>query len=88
MLNGTAMRHPDYVRSMRETAAILGVSVDTLRRLIARGDGPLVTRLSMRKLGIRDSDREAWLAERAMSLTDQRKIERKMPVTPGNEIVD
>jgi predicted DNA-binding transcriptional regulator AlpA len=50
---------------MRETAAILGVSDHTLRRLIRRGDGPLVTRLSERKVGVRDSDREAWLTARA-----------------------
>jgi predicted DNA-binding transcriptional regulator AlpA len=55
----------DRVRTLAETADLLGISVPTLRRLIAAGTGPKVIRLSPRRLGIRDSDREAFLQENA-----------------------
>jgi predicted DNA-binding transcriptional regulator AlpA len=57
----------DRVRSLRETATLLGVSIATLRRMIAAGDGPVVTQLSTRRQGIRDSHREMWLDARAKS---------------------
>ena len=56
---------PDCVRSLDYTARIADMSKDTLRRLIAIGVGPRVTRLSIRKVGVRDSDRERWLSERS-----------------------
>ena len=62
-----ATARPDYVRSFAETAVIANMSKDTLRRIIAKGDGPKVTRLSARKVGIRDSDREAWLSASSAS---------------------
>jgi hypothetical protein len=52
---------PDYVRSLADTAEIANISLATLRRLIALEKGPRVTRLSARRVGVRDSDREAWL---------------------------
>ena len=55
---------PDRVRSLRDTADLLGISVATLRRLIADGVGPKVVRVSERRPGIRDSERERWLSER------------------------
>jgi predicted DNA-binding transcriptional regulator AlpA len=55
----------DRVRSLRDTAAIVGVSLDTLRRLVSCGKGPRITRLSARRIGIRDSHRENWLAAQA-----------------------
>jgi hypothetical protein len=58
---GALRKAPDYVRSLAETAAILGLSLATLRRMIAMQQGPKVTRLSARRLGIRDSDREVFL---------------------------
>jgi predicted DNA-binding transcriptional regulator AlpA len=51
----------DRVRSLQETAALLGISIATLRRMIASGTGPTVTRLSPRRLGVRDSHRIAFL---------------------------
>jgi hypothetical protein len=51
----------DRVRSLAETAALLGISIATLRRMITAGTGPTVTRLSPRRLGIRDSHRAAYL---------------------------
>jgi predicted DNA-binding transcriptional regulator AlpA len=51
----------DRVRSLAETAALLGISIATLRRMISAGTGPTVTRLSPRRLGVRDSHRAAYL---------------------------
>ena len=55
----------DPVLSYKEFAALTGLSVPTLRRLINTGDGPVVTRLSPRRLGIRVSHGDAWLDSRA-----------------------
>lgn len=54
----------DYVRTIAETAEILGIGEPTLRTMIREGRAPTVTRLSERRLGIRDSDRVAWLNTR------------------------
>jgi predicted DNA-binding transcriptional regulator AlpA len=62
---GAGIGGRDRVRSLQETAALLGISIATLRRLIAAGEGPTVTRLSPRRLGIRDSHRETFLDARA-----------------------
>jgi hypothetical protein len=53
---------PDRVRSLVETAAILNISVATLRRRIADRSIQIV-RLSERRIGIRDSAREAFLRD-------------------------
>jgi predicted DNA-binding transcriptional regulator AlpA len=61
------MKEPDRVRSLQETADILNVSLKTLRRMIDEGDGPRVIRLSKQKVGIRDSDRTAYLDAKVAS---------------------
>jgi predicted DNA-binding transcriptional regulator AlpA len=53
---------PNRVRSLRETAALAGISLPTLRRRISDGSGPRVVRMSIRRVGVTDRDREAWLA--------------------------
>jgi predicted DNA-binding transcriptional regulator AlpA len=55
----------DRVRSLAETAALLNISIATLRRMIAAGTGPRVIRLSPRRIGVRDSAREAFLEQNA-----------------------
>jgi predicted DNA-binding transcriptional regulator AlpA len=50
------------VRSLRETADAAGISLATLRRRIADGTGPRLTRMSQRRIGVTDRNREAWLA--------------------------
>ncbi len=55
---------PDYVRSISERAASIGIGEMTLRRLIKRGEGPATLRLSPGRIGIRDSAWSAWLASR------------------------
>jgi predicted DNA-binding transcriptional regulator AlpA len=52
---------PRRVRSLRETAELAGISLATLRRQIAEGTGPTVTRLSARRVGVRDDHRQEWL---------------------------
>ena len=61
---GGAAPQFDCVRTIKETAAILGIGEHTLRVMIREGKGPQVTRLSARRIGIRDSHREFWLASR------------------------
>ena len=53
-------------RVVSETAAaeFLGVSIDTLRRACMRGEGPPRLRLSLRRVGYRLRDLDAWLNER------------------------
>jgi excisionase family DNA binding protein len=54
----------DSVRTLKETAKLLGVSMATLRRRIA--DGAIKTvRLSRRRIGVLDSARRAFLQENA-----------------------
>jgi hypothetical protein len=55
---------PDYVRSITERAKQLGVCDKTLRNTIARGEGPIVTRVSRNRIGIRDSHWNKWLESR------------------------
>jgi predicted DNA-binding transcriptional regulator AlpA len=54
----------DRVRTLKETAQLLGISMATLRRRIA--DGAIKTvRLSQRRIGVLDSARQAFLQENA-----------------------
>lgn len=57
----------DPVRSMKETAALCGMSYSTFRREIERGNGPKITQLSTRRFGVRESHRLAWLDSRVVS---------------------
>jgi predicted DNA-binding transcriptional regulator AlpA len=52
----------ECVISEREAAQACGFSVVTLRRLISRGEGPPVVRLSERRRGIRIVDLKNWIA--------------------------
>jgi predicted DNA-binding transcriptional regulator AlpA len=61
---GEAFKQFDCVRTITETAAILGIGEPSLRVMIREGKGPQVTRLSPRRIGIRESHRELWLASR------------------------
>jgi predicted DNA-binding transcriptional regulator AlpA len=55
---------PDFVRSVKYTANVIGVCEKTLKLMIARGEGPKVIQISRMRIGIRDSDREAWIESR------------------------
>ena len=62
---GAAPQQIDRVRSLAETAELLSIGLPSLRVLIAKGKGPRVIQLSARRLGVKDSDREAWVEARA-----------------------
>lgn len=50
----------DYkVISLRDWAALIGVSISTAKRILAT-DGPPVLQLSARRIGIRLSDHHKW----------------------------
>jgi hypothetical protein len=55
----------DCVITLSQFASNTGISLVTLRRLIARGEGPAVTKLSARRLGIRVRHAREWLDARA-----------------------
>jgi predicted DNA-binding transcriptional regulator AlpA len=55
----------DRVLTLSEFAKLAGISVVTLRRRIAAHDGPIVTKLSERRLGIRLRHAREWLDARA-----------------------
>jgi predicted DNA-binding transcriptional regulator AlpA len=63
--SGGVLPQFDYVRTIKQTAEILGIGEPSLRVMIREGRGPKVTRLSARRIGIRDSHRQAWLDARA-----------------------
>lgn len=64
--SGASLSQFDCVRTIKETAAILGIGEPSLRVMIKEGKGPKVTRLSVRRIGIRDSHRQLWLDTRAV----------------------
>jgi len=59
----------DRVLTLSEFANIAGISLVTLRRRIAAHDGPIVTKLSERRRGIRVRHGRAWLDARATGNT-------------------
>jgi len=60
---GSTGPSPNRVRSLRETAELVNISLATLRRRIKDGTGPRVTSMSTRRKGVTDRDRDAWLEE-------------------------
>jgi predicted DNA-binding transcriptional regulator AlpA len=57
----------DRVYSLAYFADVVGISLPTLRRLINRGVGPQLTKLSERRIGVRGRHGTAWLDGRARS---------------------
>ena len=57
---------PDVaILSDKEAAEVLGVSLDTLARMTARGDAPPRVQISMRRFGRPVGSLKAWLAKRS-----------------------
>lgn len=52
------------ILNKREAAAVAGICVRGLERLIKAQDGPVVTRLSSKRIGISEADLAAWLKSR------------------------
>jgi predicted DNA-binding transcriptional regulator AlpA len=55
----------DRILSFRQWCELNGISEKTGRRLLSRGDGPVVTKLTSRKIGIAVRHNRAWQESRA-----------------------
>jgi hypothetical protein len=55
----------DRVTSFLAWCRRIGVSPATGRRLLSSGEGPRITRLSARRIGVRERDHVAWLDARS-----------------------
>jgi hypothetical protein len=55
----------DEVRSFRAWCEACGISPATGRRIVKSGQGPVITRLSDRRIGVRGRHHRKWLDERA-----------------------
>ena len=55
-------RNVDRIFTLDEFAKLNRISTSTLERTIARGEGPKLVQLSLRRLGIRERDGAAWQA--------------------------
>lgn len=56
-----------HVVPFQAAARELGLSAATLRRMCKDGRGPTLLRLSLRRLGIRRGDLDAWVASRVLA---------------------
>jgi predicted DNA-binding transcriptional regulator AlpA len=52
----------DRIISEAQAAEVLGVHISTLRRAVAAGRGPIVIRMSPRRIGYRIRDLRNWLS--------------------------
>jgi predicted DNA-binding transcriptional regulator AlpA len=48
------------VLTLKEFAAMCGLSIATVKRMIANGEGPQIIRLSPRRIGVRMIDALRW----------------------------
>jgi hypothetical protein len=55
----------DRVMTFSEWCEVIQVSPATGRRILTSGNGPVITRLSARRFGIRGRHHRAWLDSRA-----------------------
>jgi len=70
---------PERLLTEKHLATWLGVSLPTLQRMRSNGNGPSFVQLSMRRVGYRKRDVEAWLAARTIDRVGLASVER----TPG-----
>jgi hypothetical protein len=59
-----ATSHPNQIMTFREWCQLNRISVRTGRRIIAGGNGPVVTQLSPKRVGISVGNNAAWQASR------------------------
>lgn len=55
----------DQVLTFAEWCAVNSIGKRTGRRILASGEGPVVTQLTARRIGIRVADNRRWQASRA-----------------------
>jgi hypothetical protein len=61
----SAREYPaDHVHPWLAWCSLVGLSEATARRLRVRGEGPIVTQLSARRIGVRHRHHLAWLTSR------------------------
>jgi predicted DNA-binding transcriptional regulator AlpA len=58
------------ILTLQQWAELNSLSYFTAKRLIAKGDGPKVTQLSQRRIGIREDHNDEWQAARVRSARD------------------
>ena len=63
----------------KELSTWLGLSLPTLQRMRSKGGGPKLVRLSLRRVGYRSSEVEAWLNSRSASRIGERLAESAQP---------
>jgi predicted DNA-binding transcriptional regulator AlpA len=63
---GSMHREPIRVFSFNQFCQQCGFSPRTGRRLIESGDGPKITRLSDRRIGVREDHYQEWLDKRVV----------------------
>ena len=57
--------HPNQILTFPEWCRLNRISVRTGRRIITGGDGPVVTQLSTKRIGVSVANNAAWQASRA-----------------------
>jgi hypothetical protein len=57
---GPPIEHRDKVLTIRQWCDVNNFSLATGRRIIDRGEGPPVLRLSLRRVGIKESENLKW----------------------------
>jgi hypothetical protein len=60
-----ATAHPDLILTFRDWCELNRISPRTGRRIIARGDGPVITQLSKFRIGITVANNARWQRSRA-----------------------
>lgn len=55
---------PDRLFTEKDLTAWLGISLPTIQRMRSNGSGPRFVQLSLRRVGYRRADVEAWLTSR------------------------
>jgi predicted DNA-binding transcriptional regulator AlpA len=55
----------DAVLTIPEACELIGISVDSLQRMVKASTGPIIIHLTERRRGIRVRDLRAWLDSRA-----------------------
>ena len=63
-----------HVMRKAEVEKVLGVSSDTINRMVAAGEFPKPIRLSVRAIGWLRSDLDAWIEARAAKRDTQRAV--------------
>jgi hypothetical protein len=58
------MSHDNQILTLAEWAALNRISMRTVRRILASGTGPVVTRMSPRRIGISVGNNARWQAAR------------------------